>query len=143
MTKILVLCSRDTQKDSSGCQTLSELSSDDSSCYVYKAFIKKKKVSWHHYRSSVSNLQLTVSSCTKYSKHCNEVFWYANFGEENVQLNLNGLSYTVSTLAHKRLQDGLKHSFQLHRNSLLLHSSSLPVALINYFAKTRKISLSK
>lgn len=43
MTKILVLCSRDTQKDSSGCQTLSELSSDDSSCYVYKAFIKKKK----------------------------------------------------------------------------------------------------
>lgn len=45
MTKILILCSRDTQKDSSGCQTLSELSSDDSSCYVYKAFIKKKKKS--------------------------------------------------------------------------------------------------
>lgn len=44
MTKIRFLCSTDTQKDSSGCQTLSELSSDDSACYVYKAFIKKKSV---------------------------------------------------------------------------------------------------
>lgn len=34
-----------------------------------KLSLKKKKVIWHHYRSSVSNLQLSVISCTKYSKH--------------------------------------------------------------------------
>lgn len=44
MTKIHFLCSRDVQKDFSGCQTLSELSSDDSPCYVYKPFIKNKSL---------------------------------------------------------------------------------------------------